>query len=157
MSVRTSGALWQFFAALFITSLALNWLWEMIQMPAYSTTAGQSWRSMLLLCTIASLGDAAVTLGIYAVSALATRRWRWAAQAKWKHYVGIALLGVAAAVIIEKAASPLGLWAYSSRMPIVPVLRVGLWPLLQLTLLVPLAVAVAACWSRRAAGSDASG
>ena len=147
---------WQFFAALFITALVLNWLWEMIQMPAYSTIAGRSWRSTLLPCTMASLGDAAITVSICALSVLATRNWYWAAQANWKHYVGIALLGAAAAVIIEKTASPLSLWAYNRRMPIVPVLRVGLWPLLQLTLLVPVAVAVAAWWNRRS-GLYASG
>lgn len=155
MAVKASSPRWQFFSALFIAALVLNWLWEMIQMPAYSTTAGQSWRVPLLLCTIASLGDAAITLGIFAVSALATRRWRWATRAKWKQYIGIALLGAVSAVIIEKAASPLGLWEYASRMPIVPLLTVGLWPLLQLTLLVPLAGAVAMWWNGRAAGSIA--
>ena len=32
---ETSRPLWSFFAALVLAAFGLNWLWEMVQMPAY--------------------------------------------------------------------------------------------------------------------------
>jgi hypothetical protein len=47
----------------------------------------------------------------------------------------------------EKIAGDGALWSYTDKMPIVPVLGIGLWPLAQLTLLVPLSVVIAHYWS----------
>jgi hypothetical protein len=44
------------------------------------------------------------------------------------------------AAIVERIGISAGQWSYTQRMPIVPVLDVGLWPLLQLTVLVPAAL-----------------
>lgn len=137
-------AAWRFFAALFTVAFVLNWLWEMLQMPAFDDTAGRSWRSTALMCTAASLVDVAITLGIYLVVALVLRRRLWGLGSSWRHYLAAALLGMAVAVAIERISVPLGLWSYSSLMPIVPVTEVGLWPMLQLTLLVPIAIRLAA-------------
>ena len=135
--IRKPGSLRQFFAHLFILALALNWFWEMSQMPAFDQTMRQSWRATALTCSLAGLGDAAITLMIYAVIAFATRRRRWVVEGKWQPYLAAALSGAAAAIVIEKVALTAGFWSYSSRMPVVPVFGVGLLPLLQLTLLVP--------------------
>ena len=113
-------------------------------MPAFDDTAGRSWRSTAVMCTAASLVDAAATFGIYLIVALVLRRRLWGLGSNWRHYLAAALLGLAVAVVIEKVTVPLGLWSYSSRMPIVPVIEVGLWPMLQLTLLVPIAIRLAA-------------
>jgi hypothetical protein len=138
-----------FFAALFVAAFGLNWLWEMLQMSAYAQVTGSTWRGEIVGCTLASLGDAIVTLGIYAVGALAAWRWRWEVKATWKGYAALALVGAACAVVIEWAVLALGYWSYSSRMVVVPVFGVGLWPVLQLALLVPGAVRLAAWWSGR--------
>ena len=121
-------------------------------MPAFNETVGRSWRSTALMCTAASLGDATVTLGIYLIVALALKRRLWGLGGNWRYYLAAALLGMAVAVAIEKVTVPLGLWSYSSGMPIVPVIEVGLWPMLQLTLLVPIGIGLAAWWSRHASG-----
>lgn len=44
---------------------------------------------------------------------------------------------------------PPGRWSYNHRMPVEPVLETGLWPLLQLTLLVPAAIGIATWRARR--------
>lgn len=51
-----------------------------------------------------------------------------------------AALGAAIAVVLEHAALAAEAWSYSDGMPLIPLLEVGLWPTLQLTLLVPLAL-----------------
>jgi hypothetical protein len=52
------------------------------------------------------------------------------------------------ALAVEWAALAAGRWSYSERMIVVPVLGVGLWPLLQMALLAP-AAAAAGGWLQR--------
>lgn len=144
-----SKSKWSFFAALLLAAFGLNWLWEMSHMLAYTEMAGRSWRETALTCTIASLGDMLITLGIYAVIALATRRLAWGMNSGWKGYAALALLGAVGAVIIELMGLATGRWSYASRMPIIPILGTGLWPLLQLMLLVPISLGIANWWSSR--------
>ena len=145
----TSPALRSFFAALSLTAFGLNWLWEMAQMPAYAEMAGRLWRDTALRCMQATLGDVAITFGIYGVGALAARQLRWGTTGRWNIYATAALLGGACATAIEWRALASGRWSYTDSMSIVPVVGVGLWPLLQLTLLVPLALALARWWAGR--------
>lgn len=138
-----------FLIVLPIAAFGLNWTWEMAQMPAYTELASASWRESVRICTVATLGDAVITLGIYGIVAIATRRLRWGLEGSWNVYATAALLGAAGAAAIEWRALALGRWSYSDRMPVVPILGVGLWPLLQLILLVPAAIWIAAWWTRR--------
>ena len=86
----------------------------------------------------ATLGDVAITLLIYAIGALAARTLRWGLRAAWNVYSAVALLGAMHAFWIERAAIASGRWTYTQTMPVIPLLKVGLWPLLQLTVLTPL-------------------
>jgi hypothetical protein len=140
---------WSFFAALLLTAFGLNWLWEMAQMPAYNELAGKPWQETALPCAAASLGDVAITLAVYGLGALAAGRWRWGMMRSWNVYAAAALLGGLFAAASEWYSLRAGLWSYNAHMPVVPVLGVGLWPLLQLTLLVPAALWVAARWAAR--------
>ncbi len=145
--VEITRPVWSYFIALFFATFGLNWLWEIVQMPAYAETAGRSFSPIALAHMVPSLGDVALTFAVYGVCALAAGRWRPAGS--WTEYVAAALLGGAIAVAYEWKALASGWWSYSNRMPVVPWLGVGLWPLLQLTLLVPLALCTATWWSRR--------
>ncbi len=117
-------------------------------MPAYGEIAGRPWQESLLVCTVASVGDILATLAIYGVGALAAGQLRWGTTRRWNVYGTAALLGGACAVAYEWYSLATGRWSYNDRMPIVPVLAVGLWPVLQLMLLVPAALWVAGSWTR---------
>ena len=149
MSATELLSLRRFLAALFVVSFGLNWLWEMFQMSDYVEMAGKAWRETVFACGIASLGDAAVTLLIYGAGALATGRSKWLTDYGYKAYAAAALAGAASAVVIEWTAQGTGRWTYMNEMPVVPFLGTGLWPLLQLTVLVPLALGLAALWEGR--------
>jgi hypothetical protein len=138
-----------FFTALCLAAFVLNWLWEMAQMPAFAEMAVRTWRETVLPCTLASLGDVAATLAVYGVGALAAGQPRWGMTGRWNVYLTAALLGGAGAVAYEWFSLATGRWTYTERMPVVPVLRVGLWPVLQQSLLVPVALWLARRWSRR--------
>jgi hypothetical protein len=143
----TPQELRRFLTSMLVVSFVLNSLWEMAQMPAYREIALRPWRATASLCTRATIGDVAITLLIYATGALAARTLSWGLRPAWNVYSAAALLGAMHGFWIERAAIASGGWAYSQTMPVVPMLKVGLWPLLQLTVLTPLAFWLAnRCW-----------
>lgn len=148
---RTSRVQLIFAAALAAVAFVLNWAWEMAQMSAYRELAGRSWAETLVPCTAAAAGDVGLTFAVFGLGALASGRLSWGEERRWNVYAAAALLGVVLAVAVEWRAAASGRWSYTDRMPIVPVLGVGLWPLLQLVVLVPLSIWIARCFAERAA------
>ncbi len=140
----------RFFIALVIAAFALNWLWEMVQMPAYAEMAGRPWVGTALRCGLAAVGDVVAILAVVAVGSLAAGQLRWAMTRAWNVYAAAALLGATVATIYELISLSSGRWTYTESMPIMPLLRVGLWPLLQLSVLTPLVVWLATRWTFRA-------
>ena len=138
-------------AATVLTGFVSNEIWEIAQMFLYVETAGRSWTSSLGLCTWAAVGDVGIILGIYAAGALAAGNLVWGLRGRWNIYAAAAVLGLAYAVLVEHAALAAGRWLYTERMPVVPGLGAGLWPLLQMTLLPPLTVWIAQWWAGRSA------
>lgn len=135
---------WLFFVLLLVAAFGLNWFWEMLQMSGYVEMGGRPWRENMLLCTVATFGDVAITLSICGVGGLASGRLRWGLEGRWNLYAAASLLGGLCSTAIEWRALAFGRWTYSDQMPIVPLLDIGLWPFLQLTLLVPAAIWIAA-------------
>lgn len=117
-------------------------------MAAYTGMAGRPWRETALRCTVASVGDAILTLG--AGLFLAWQFKHRTMRTEWEFYLESAFIGAACAVVIEWIAISFGRWSYSDRMPQILWLRVGMWPLLHLTLLIPAALWIATRWSERA-------
>ena len=134
--------IWSYLAILAAAAFGLNWPWEMMQMPAYAEMVGIPWQQTVGQCTLATLGDVAITLAVFGVGAVAAGRLQWARDGVHV-YIFAAILGAACAVAYEWRAIGWGRWSYSEVMPIVPVLDIGLWPLMQLALLVPAALSVA--------------
>jgi hypothetical protein len=144
-----------FFAAMILAGFVLNEIWEMAQMSAYVETAGHSWISTIGFCTRAAVGDVGIILGIYTAGALAAGDSGWGLTGRWNIYATAAVLGLTYAVLVEHAALATGRWTYTERMPIVPLLGAGLWPLLQMTLLPPVTVLFARWWVCRSSTKGA--
>lgn len=122
-----------------ITSFVLHLGWEALHVPLYSGYEGLN--TLLPLSVWAALGDVLYTLlAIGLVSLFKKSCLRWIAQARASDFVGLAVLGFLIAVGVEYKALALGRWEYSAAMPIVPLLRVGASPVLQMTILLPLTV-----------------
>jgi hypothetical protein len=161
---RTAGArssvpwrrLGRYIATTVLASFVFNEVWEMAQMSTYVETAGHSWTSTLGLCTRAAVGDVGLILGIYAAGALAAGDLGWGLRGRWNNYATAAVLGLACAALVELAALAAARWSYTERMPMVPVLGAGLWPLLQMTLLPPLTFLFARWCAGRSATKGAS-
>ena len=128
----------RYFVALFIIGFVLQWTWEMAQMFAYQEMAGQQWQRTVLTCTLATIGDILATLLVYGFIAILRWNSRWVLQTRAADYVWAGLDGALIAVVTEKLARAYGQWSYTDAMPIVPVIEVGLLPLVQLTILIPI-------------------
>mgnify|MGYP007096659938 FL=1 len=148
-SSLSSRRLGWFIAATVLAGFVLNEIWEMAQMSAYVETAGRPWTSTLALCTRAAVGDVGIILGICAAGTLAAADPVWGLRNRWNIYATAAVLGLVVAALVEHAALACGRWSYTERMPVVPVLAAGLWPLLQMTLLPPLTFWIAQWWAGR--------
>lgn len=126
---------------LFAVSVGVNYVWEMAQMPLYQDMPFNRLRSWVL-CFRASLGDGVIILVIWAIGFTVFRERHWFAPAressKGARGARFALLlaaGGIMAVAIEIHALGTSRWAYSSLMPPVPYLEVGLSPFVQLLIL----------------------
>ncbi len=130
-----------FLTALFIIAFGLNWLWEMTQILAYAGIEERSLSKVLIVCSLASVGDGILTVGAYLVAAFMMGRLQWDTSAAGLIiYPVMAFFGALSAIAIERIALKFGFWSYQELMPVVPVLQVGLLPFLQLTLLLPAAL-----------------
>ncbi len=112
----------------------MNWIWEMAQMFAFKLKPEDSRIEILVFCTLASVVDALVTIGIYKLLS------QFFSANQTVFYLFAAALGATCAVFFERFAFQFGLWTYSELMPVVPILETGLLPFMQLTLLVPSAI-----------------
>lgn len=119
----------------------LNLVWEFAQVPLYGDLPSRGHWASIKLCARATLGDAVIAVMAFWVVAtlVASRRWITApSAAQVACFVGIGL-GISTA--LEWVAIHVqGRWAYGAAMPIVPVLQIGLAPVLQWLILPPLVV-----------------
>ena len=119
----------------------LNLVWEFAQVPLYRDLPSLGHWASIKLCARATLGDAVIAVVALWVVAAVTVSRRWitapsAAQVAW--FVGIGL-GISTA--LEWVAIHVqGRWAYGASMPIIPILQIGLAPVLQWLILPPLVV-----------------
>jgi hypothetical protein len=109
-------------------------------------------RRVLWHCFVASLGDGLLVLLIFGAG-WAVLRWRdWFVRPGVRGYALMLAAGLVIAVTVEWVAVRIaGSWVYSARMPVVPLLGVGIMPVAQMLLLPPLIFHIVA---RRAAWRD---
>ncbi|MGH7412469.1 MAG: hypothetical protein ACREJ6_15615 [Candidatus Methylomirabilis sp.] len=124
-----------------IFAFLLNLPWEFAQVPLFAGRPTAAHWSAILICARASLGDVGIALTAFWSVATAVRSRRWIVQARPGQTAGFVAVGVTITIILEWLATHmLGRWAYAAAMPIVPVLQIGLAPLLQWIVLPPLVV-----------------
>lgn len=138
-----------FLSQFFIVSFLLNFLWEVTQMIFYSPIGmGGDFRDLGFFIRahwLVSLKDALIILGLYILVALVLKNWHWGRHFTRRRIVllwGIALVWAAALeyyhVHIVRD------WSYLASMPLIPIINIGLWPVLQMLIL-----PVAAIWLTR--------
>ena len=143
-------------ATIYVIAVAFNLVWELVQAPLYVGMG--DFRKTWWVCLLASLGDGLLLLLIFAVGWLMLRQRDWFVRPGVRGYALMLATGLVIAVSIEFAAVYLMVrWEYTSRMPVVPGLGVGLTPVAQMLVLPPLIFHVVAVWCRRAAMNGRGG
>lgn len=122
-----------FYLLMFVVAFALNWCWEILQTFAFDLR-GVGTAKMLLFCTLASIIDAIVTLVVFFVLN------RFLNSRDWKFFVSASIFGALLAISFEQIAFTFSLWSYDDSMPVLPIIGTGLFPLMQLPVLVPIAI-----------------
>lgn len=139
--------MYSLYVTAFAIAFALNLVWENAHMPLYKNFSGDSSPlSRFLRSLYDSFMDGVTILSLYAaLSVVLQLKLTWPFHASFIQHAVLAFTSGALATVIERRALRTGRWQYTDRMPIVPCLRVGLSPLVQLMIL-PSLVAVIANW-----------
>ena len=121
----------------FLVAVAINFIWEMTQAVLFVPMGGwtNGWMDGTRRCFVASLGDGVIVLSIAAIGWLLFQRGDWIVRPGVRGYVLMATVGIAIAVLIERYALATARWAYTEHMPILPLVDVGLVPVLQMVIL----------------------
>lgn len=138
-------------ATAFVVAVVLNYPWERVQSQFYVGPNGTdiAW----WVCVVASLVDGLLVLLILGVGRVVFGRSDWYEQAGLRGYLVMLASGVAISVGIEwTAIYLLRWWSYSTRMPLMPILNIGLTPLIQMLVLPPLIFRLVAGVSRYVCG-----
>ncbi len=143
-----SRASFKLLAIVAAVSFGLHLVWEVAQAPLY-TCFWLDWLGCLAACLRATIGDVGLTLAVWGVGVAFTRNPAWPTVLRPIGAIGVALIGAALAIGIERHALSTGRWAYTPLMPIIPMLGVGVTPVLQMTLLLPLTYYLVGKLSRR--------
>ena len=128
---------WRTIVTIFVVSVMVNYPWELVQTPLYEGM--DDFSRMLWHCFSASLGDGLLVLLIFGVGWLLTGQQEWFINPGGRGYTIMLASGLVIAVAVEWVAVQIaGQWGYSDRMPIIPLLGIGLAPVAQMLLLPPL-------------------
>ena len=126
-----------------VFALLLNFPWEVLQAPLFEGMAAAPHSAVISACSQATLGDAVILLLAHASVVVVTRRRLWVLAPSWREVAGFVSAGVAITAMIEWLATRghwTQTWAYSSAMPLIPGVGIGLAPLLQWVIVPPIAL-----------------
>ena len=113
----------------FVSNLA----WELLHIPLYNI--GGSNQNHVFLCALASVADAIMVVVLFFIITLFHKDYKWFTKLTFFKIIAVLTIGAFGAALSEKWHLYMGNWKYSALMPIIPLIKVGLSPVLQFTLL----------------------
>ena len=139
----------RFITLLVLVSFILHMVWEFAHHGLYT---GYENLTPLPIYLWATIGDVLYTLVAFALASCFKHGIEWIKEARWPDFLGLATLGFFLALYVEYKALALGRWIYTPAMPIVPGFEVGLSPVLQMMLLLPLTLLIVSLIERQING-----
>ena len=107
----------------------LNFIWEVVQMPLYKDASFDI--QHIVFCAIASVADAIIVLFLYFCFALIYKNPFWVHDLTLPRLLILMLVGSIGAIGAELYYVSSGNWTYAKSMPTIPIINVGLSPVLQ--------------------------
>jgi hypothetical protein len=123
----------QLFRKVFLIGVAVNFPWEMAQAYLYAPMG--DWVRATTRCVGAAIVDGGIVLGIALAGAAIFRSRDWFRRPGIGRALFTVATGGTVAVLIEHLSLSTGRWDYGPRMPIIPLLGVGLVPVMQMMIL----------------------
>jgi hypothetical protein len=133
----------QIFLHLFWIGFILNLIWELPQCWLYPIKVLSSQHLWFLF--LAVLGDALAVLFVFFAGTRIFKTSYWILNLNPRRSTYALGMGFLVGVVGETVALKLGWWSYGSFMPEIPIVNVGLFPVVQMTLL-PYATIVLVGW-----------
>ncbi|GAB6137961.1 hypothetical protein [Halanaerobaculum tunisiense] len=122
-----------------VVSLVLHGIWEFVQCGVFYTMEGQSILEQYALMISATSGDVGIAVGLYLTLVFTSRDLNWLMkQRNRKDYVISILYALFVSFYFEIHALYHNRWGYSGQMPLFPGTNIGLLPVIQLLILLPL-------------------
>ncbi len=125
----TNGFFIKFIFILAIIGFVLNFIWEILHSPLYLGYINNTHH--VLISALASVADALMSILLYIGFAFILKDPYWIKLLTIKRAVLVGTVGGVGAMVSEVLHVSGGDWAYESTMPIIPILNVGLSPVLQ--------------------------
>lgn len=120
---------------LILISFTLHVIWENVQAPLF--LGYESFSQHFILCLFGTVGDLVITLFVYILISLLKNDSNWVINLNVKDVFVLVIASFFIAIWIEQQAFLFGKWSYTSFMPVIPYFKVGLTPILQMSILLP--------------------
>ncbi len=88
-----------------------------------------------VICLTASFGDVLMILIIYSSVSFLLKDFFWVKHFKFNGIFFSIIIGFIISIIVEKIALSVNMWSYSNNMFLIPFLKVGITPTLQMIIL----------------------
>lgn len=121
---------------LILVSFVTHGVWEYLHVGLY--TNYEHWSQGFPIYWLATVGDVLYTLGAFALVSAIKKTYEWIHDATFSDYLMLVTLGCLIALFVEYKGIALHRWEYLPEMPIIPILGVGLSPVLQMAILLPI-------------------
>jgi len=131
-------------AYLLLVALVLHLVWENAQAPLFAGFS--SFGQHFFVCFLGTIGDIVFTITVYLGISLLKNDFGWIVRLGAKDVLVLAVIGFFFALGIEWRALLFERWSYADNMPLIPYFQVGLMPVLQMTLLLPLSFYLTSKW-----------
>jgi hypothetical protein len=116
-----------------ILAFITNFIWEVIQIPLYSGTDDKI--GHIAFCALAAIADTIMVLLLYFLLSAIYRNPFWGQHLTTNKALTVILIGGIGAIGAELFHVSAGNWIYAASMPIIPIVDVGLSPVLQFMIL----------------------
>lgn len=127
-----------------VLMLAFNVTWEVLQLPLYTLWSTGGAGEIVFAVVHCTLGDLVIATVALVASLLILSDASWPGLRYWPVAILATLIGVIYTGYSEWVnVHVLKSWAYAPAMPVLPIAGVGLGPILQWTVLPPVAFALA--------------
>jgi len=125
------------FPIIFCLAVAFNYAWELAQLEFYANTGGLS--AMWWHCFKSSIVDSILVLAIFGIGALIFKDRSWFQRVTIGKCLFIVVVGLTVGIGVEWIGLQLlRRWEYSPSMPMIPMVNVGVVPVLQMVILPPM-------------------